>query len=199
MKSFIAASLIASAAAFAPASQPAASTQLAASPFANEIGAQAPLGFFDPLGICKDGNKENFDRLRYVELKHGRVAMLGVVGYLVTYAGVRFPGAEDIPAGWAALPALPKELWVQLFFTWGVMEAFNRDASDIHSSAPASEFPGDFRNGFIDFGWDKQSDAWKTNKRAIELNQGRAAQMGLLGLMVHDSMGNVKDILPLAN
>lgn len=200
MKSVIAASLIASAAAFAPVSGPASvSTSLnAASPFANEIGAQAPLGYFDPLGICADGNQETFDRLRYVELKHGRVAMLGVVGYLVTKAGVRFPGAEDIPSGWAALSALPKSLWVQLFFTWGVMEAFNRDASDIHADAPASEFPGDFRNGFLDFGWDKQTDAWKRNKRSIELNQGRAAQMGLLGLMVHDAMGNVNEILPLA-
>ncbi len=66
-----------------------------------------PLGFFDPLGAVADGNKENFDRLRWVELKHGRVAMLAVVGYLVTYAGVRFPGAEDIPSGFAALDNLP--------------------------------------------------------------------------------------------
>lgn len=66
-----------------------------------------PLGFFDPLGACANGDKENFDRLRWVELKHGRVAMLAVVGYLVTYAGVRFPGAEDIPSGFAALDNLP--------------------------------------------------------------------------------------------
>jgi hypothetical protein len=33
--------------------------------------------------------------------------MLAVVGYLVTYAGVRFPGAEDIPSGFAALDNLP--------------------------------------------------------------------------------------------
>ena len=66
-----------------------------------------PLGFFDPLGACANGDKENFDRLRWIELKHGRVAMLAVVGYLVTYAGVRFPGAEDIPSGFAALDNLP--------------------------------------------------------------------------------------------
>jgi hypothetical protein len=33
--------------------------------------------------------------------------MLAVVGYLVTYNGVRFPGAEDIPCGFAALDNLP--------------------------------------------------------------------------------------------
>ena len=53
-----------------------------------------------------------------------------------------------------------------------------------------------FRNGFLDFGWDSQSDEWKTKKRATELAQGRAAMMGLTGLMVHDAMGNVADILP---
>ena len=36
-------------------------------------------------------------------------------------------------------------------------------------------------------------------KRAIELNNGRAAQMGILGLMVHEKMGDIGDILPLGN
>mmetsp|Transcript_25460 Transcript_25460/g.37649 ORF Transcript_25460/g.37649 Transcript_25460/m.37649 type:complete len:117 (-) Transcript_25460:49-399(-) len=115
--------------------------------------------------------------------------MLAVVGYLVTYAGVRFPGAEDIPCGFAALPAVPGMVWAQMIATWATMEAANRDIG-------MSEFPGDFRNGFIDFGWDKQSDAWKESKRTIELNNGRAAQMGITALMVHDAMGNIKDVLP---
>lgn len=181
------ATLLASAAAFAPANQKAA-TSVAVNAFADELGAQAPLGYFDPLGICKDGNKANFDRLRYVELKHGRVAMLAVVGYLVTKAGIRFPGAEDIPAGFAALPALPVGVWVQMVFTWGVMEAINRDAFG------KAEFVGDFRNGALDFGWDKFDDATKMRKRAIELNNGRAAQMGILSLMVHDQLGNLDEI-----
>ena len=87
--------------------------------------------------------------------------------------------------------------------TWATMEAANQDqfkapwgTGKVESPA---EFKGDFRNGFIDFGWDKQSDAWKRSKRTVELNQGRAAMMGITGLMVHDYMGNVADILPLAN
>merc|ERR1719296_521032 len=51
-----------------------------------------------------------------------------------------------------------------------------------------SEFRGDFRNGF-DFGWDKQTEEWKQQKRAIELNNGRAAMTGILGLMVHEQLG----------
>jgi len=45
-------------------------------------------------------------------------SMLAVVGYLVTYAGVRFPGAEDIPSGFAALSAIPGAVWAQMIATW---------------------------------------------------------------------------------
>lgn len=75
MKSIaVLAAVCSSAAAFAPQGPAASSTSsssalMAASPFANEIGAQVPLGYWDPLGICADGNRENFDRLRYVEIK----------------------------------------------------------------------------------------------------------------------------------
>ena len=192
MKTAIVASLIASAAAFAPAQQGAASTSLAAKDYASEIGVQMPLGLWDPLNILDTCDDEKYDRLRATELKHGRVAMLGVVGYLTTYAGVRWPGLEDVPAGWAAWKALPTEVVGQMVASWIFMEMANRDQTG------EAEFDGDFRNGYLDFGWDSQSDEWKARKRAIELNQGRAAQMGLLGLMVHDAMGNVKDILPLA-
>merc|ERR1719273_3052132 len=185
MKLAIAAALAGSAAAFAPAPVAQTPTALSAD-LSGEIGALPPLGFFDPLGCVADGDKENFDRLRWVELKHGRVAMLAVVGYLVTYAGVRFPGAEDIPAGFAALSAVPGMVWAQMIATWTMMETANQDMSiapwGTGSGPSTAEFKGDFRNGALDFGWDKQSDAWKRNKRTIELNQGRAAMMGITGL-----------------
>jgi len=55
--------------------------------FESAIGAQAPLGFFDPLGLLKDADQERFDRLRKVEIKHGRISMLAVLGHLTTTAG----------------------------------------------------------------------------------------------------------------
>ncbi len=70
------------------------------------------------------------------------------------------------------------------------MEMANRDQTG------KSDFAGDFRNGYLDFGWDSQTAEWKAKKRTLELNQGRAAQMGVLGLMVHDALGNVATILP---
>ncbi|CAJ1943541.1 unnamed protein product [Cylindrotheca closterium] len=207
MKTTIIATLIASAAAFAPAHQAVRSTALNGVDLTKEIGAQAPLGFFDPTESC-GGNPTNaspeeveeFERKRWIELKHGRIAMLAVVGYLVTYAGVRFPGAEDVPAGFAALSAVPGMVWAQFAATTAMMEAANQDQFKAPwgtaEGESKAEFKGDFRNKFIDFGWDSQSDAWKRRKRTIELNQGRAAMMGIAGLMVHDQLGNVADILP---
>jgi hypothetical protein len=80
----------ASAAAFAPA--PVARTATAVKAFESEVGSQAPLNFWDPLGLVADGDKDKFDRLRYVELKHGRISMLAVLGQVVTKAGIRLPG-----------------------------------------------------------------------------------------------------------
>mmetsp|Transcript_6526 Transcript_6526/g.10888 ORF Transcript_6526/g.10888 Transcript_6526/m.10888 type:complete len:196 (-) Transcript_6526:94-681(-) len=191
MKCAILSTLLVGAAAFAPAQTGKASTALSADLTA-EVGAQAPLGCFDPLGVLgdpKDGDQEQFDQLRYIELKHGRVAMLAFTGYIVTYAGVRFPGAEDIPAGFAALSVVPGMVWAQMIGTWTMMEMANRDYTG------TGEFPGDFRNG-IDFGWGKLDEATKKKKRSIEINNGRAAQMGILGLMTHEMMGNI-DTLPI--
>jgi hypothetical protein len=192
MKSVIIASLVASAAAFAPA-QNAARTSVATNmAFEDSLGAQPPLGFFDPLGLVADGDQAKFDRLRFVEIKHGRISMLAIVGYLAQEAGVRLPGAidysgtafADIPNGFAALSAIPKAGLCQLLFFIGVLEA-----SVMKDATGENEFVGDFRNGYIDFGWDNFDDEEKASKRGIELNNGRAAQMGILGLMVHEQLG----------
>jgi len=191
MKFAVLATLIASAAAFAPASQTAKSST-ALSAFENEVGAQAPLGFFDPFGVVSDVDQATFDRLRYTEIKHGRICMLGVVGYLVTYAGIRLPfdidlsgkSFADIPSGFDAIGAIPDGGIAQLMAFIGFLEIFVM--KDVTGKG---EFVGDFRNGFFDLGWDSFSEETKLQKRAIELNQGRAAQMGLLALMVHEKLG----------
>ena len=38
-----------------------------------ELGVQAPVGFWDPLGLSADGDVDTFKRRRAVELKHGRI------------------------------------------------------------------------------------------------------------------------------
>jgi len=196
MKTAILASMLATAAAFAPAQQQKAScTPVKA--FEDELGAQPPLGFFDPLGLLAgDVEQERFDRLRYVEIKHGRICMLAFLGQITTRAGIFLPGSinlkgdsfDSFPNGIAALigpDSIPTAGLVQIIAFVGWLEIFfMRDVRGIG----VSEFVGDFRNGLIDFGWDDFDEETKLSKRAIELNNGRAAMTGILGLMVHEKI-----------
>jgi len=191
MKLFILSILAGAAAAFAPSTGKAPVTSLNMA-FESELGSQPPLGFFDPLGLVADGNEKTFDRLRYVELKHGRIAMLAVLGHVTTSAGIRLPGDIDfsgtsfasIPSGLGALSQIPGGGLFQLFAFIGFLEVF------VMKDITGGEFVGDFRNGFIDYGWDKLDEEEKYTKRAVELNNGRAAMMGILALMVHEKLGD---------
>jgi len=189
------ATLAAGAAAFAPtpAAKQAFSLGERSDALRNEVGAVAPLGFFDPLGLCADGDQARFDHLREVEIRHGRVSMLAVVGWLTTAAGVRLPGMEETPNGFKALAmtGMPSNVAGTVPLT--LMTVFILTAFMVDSTGE-NEFPGDYRNGFIDFGWDRFDDAMKLRKRNIELNNGRAAMMGILGIMVHEQLGNLNDI-----
>jgi len=176
------------AAAKAPVKSVARAKKVSSSSYGDALGAQAPLGFWDPLGMVANVDQERFDRLRGVELKHGRVSMLAFLGHVTTSAGVHFSGKisdtvnfADIKPGLAAFQNLPPYGALQIVLFIGWLEAFvMRDLTG------TAEFPGDYRNGFIDFGWDTFSDSDKLKKRSIELNNGRAAQMGILGLMMHE-------------
>mmetsp|Transcript_14320 Transcript_14320/g.29488 ORF Transcript_14320/g.29488 Transcript_14320/m.29488 type:complete len:203 (+) Transcript_14320:121-729(+) len=193
MKLAVLAALFGSAAAFAPAQTGKATSALNA--FESELGAQPPLGFFDPLGLLDDADQERFDRLRYVEIKHGRIAQLAFLGNIITRAGVHLPGNIDyagdsfdsFPNGWAAISgpdAIPGAGLAQIVAFIGALEL--GVMKDVTGEA---EFVGDFRNGALDFGWDSFDEETKLSKRAIELNNGRAAMMGILGLMVHEQLG----------
>lgn len=190
----ILASLFAGAVAFTPVPKTSSrSTVNNAHALDKEIGALVPLGFFDPLGLCADGDKEYFDHLREVEIRHGRVSMLAVWGWLATAAGQRLPGMEDAPFGFKALTmeGLPKEVRGTIPLTLMTVYFITNYMQD---SSGENAFPGDYRNGLIDFGWDQQTEEWQNRKRSIELNNGRAAQMGILGIMIHEQLGNLNEL-----
>merc|ERR1712151_307632 len=200
MKSVAALALIGSAAAFAPAQTGKAATALNA--FESELGSQPPLGFYDPLGLLDDADQERFDRLRFVEIKHGRISMLAFLGNIITRAGVHFGGNIDsagdsfdsFPNGIAAVlgpDAIPQAGFWQIVAFCGLLEL--GVMKDIEGTG--NEFVGDFRNGSIDFGWDKFDAETQLAKRAIELNNGRAAMLGILGLMIHEKLGGTIPIV----
>ena len=135
-----------------------------------------------------DGADEaRFNRLRYIEVKHGRIAMLAVLGHITTSSGVRLPGNIDysgtsfasIKTGIAGISDIPTAGLLQIVAFIGFLEVF------IMKDNQGNEFPGDLRNGMFTY---KGTDEELATKRAIELNNGRAAQMGILGLMVHEQL-----------
>ena len=154
--------------------------------FNKEVGAQAPLGFWDPLGLLKNADQERFDALRKYEVKHGRVAMLAVLGHIVTSAGVRLPGDiaygvpfSSIKTGLAVLGSAPAPGLLQVFIFVGIIES--------GFAYKEKEIADDSVKYMKAYGW---SDATQKSKAAIELNNGRAAQMGIFGLMTHELINN---------
>ncbi len=138
-------------------------------------------------------DQERFDRLRYVEVKHGRISMLAVAGHL-TAQNYRFPGYlsydakltfADMPNGVAAISKIPPLGLAQIVAFVGFLELA------VMKNVEGS-FPGDMTNGGNPFGaqWDAMSEETKLSKRAIELNNGRAAQMGILAMMIHEEISN---------
>jgi len=170
------------ASAFAPSSVRSTSSALKMS-FENAIGAQPPLGFWDPLGLLADADEEKFNRLRTVETKHGRIAQLAILGHLVTTAGYRLPTSltpgydlSKVKTGLAALTELPVEAIFGTLLTVALIEGgYAARAEDIEAAQLKAS------------GWDQETI---DKKLAIELNNGRAAQMGILALMVHEKLDN---------
>merc|ERR1712122_234274 len=60
--------------------------------FESELGVQAPVGFWDPVGFTKDGDEASFKRRRSVEIKHGRVCMLATIDYIIPEITGKLPG-----------------------------------------------------------------------------------------------------------
>jgi len=66
--------------------------------FASECNPE--ISYFDPLGLADKQfwsltNAETIAFLRHSEMKHGRIAMLGFLGYVVQANGWHFPWATE--------------------------------------------------------------------------------------------------------
>ena len=177
------AALVGSAAAFAPAQSGRAATSLAVNEL--EIGTTAPLGVYDPLGWL-DTEPEAFERRRAVERKHGRVAMAAVVGSIIHHNDIEFDGYlspsqnlkfADVPNGVDGIRSIPTAGLLQILFFFALVEL---------AWMPASKYDGDYGVGW--FGDAIEDPEEKARKLNAEINNGRAAMMGILGIMVHDVM-----------
>ena len=145
---------------------------------AKEVGVTAPLGKFDPLGFSRKADAAIMKKYRDSELKHGRVAMLAVLGVLTQE---RFHPLYDGKLSGnplAAFNGVPAFGWVQIIIFCGILEfTFAAVAKDENYSV------GDYY-GISSRISDKDSEAW-VGFQNRELNNGRAAMFGILGELTH--------------
>jgi len=164
-----------------------------------EIGVTPPLGVYDPLNLLAtpvEYPRRSYDRYVELEIKHGRIAMLATLGVITTEAGFRFPGYlsksldlkfEDVPGGaltsYAAVPALG---WLQIVAFIVILELG-------YGATPPGNAPGDVGGP----SWIRYDDPEvKKFKLNAERNNGRAAMMGITGMMIHNALG-VDSLFPI--
>jgi len=205
--------LIGSAAAFAPSrtgSRVATSTNAAIDDLKSIAEKSNPvLKYYDPLDLADLsiwGNDQDASIafLRHAEIKHGRIAMFAFVGYIVHANGIRFPFPIDLdgtpypsslspPQAWDDLSDAAK--WQIILFI-GFLEMWSELAGTHYMRGGQ---PGKFPN-FSDypdliwhpvpfnlydpFGFSKNKSAEAKERGLIsELNNGRLAQIGILGFL----------------
>lgn len=138
-----------------------------------QVGVTEPLGYFDPLGFCPQGDEKTFRKLRAAELKHGRVAMMGAVGAVFQHY-IQFPGFEKVPTGLSAVNEAPGSYGaIALFLVAGVLEMFVWTESD-------DKAPGNFGDPA---GWTQVGDGYSVDMRNRELNNGRMAMFAVAGII----------------
>jgi len=155
--------------------------------FENELGVQAPIGFWDPVGFTKTGDEAAFKRRREVEIKHGRVSMLATMGYITPEVSGKFPGYlsplnnlkfEDIPNGLAALKVVPIGGWAQILAYCFLCELEAFDPKDREPGALG------FKPPFLY----TKDPALRTRRLAAELANGRLAMMAIIGMFFQDGL-----------
>jgi hypothetical protein len=178
------------------------------------------VGYFDPLKLSEgdfwdQGNEATIGFLRHAEIKHGRVAMAGFVGYCLHENGIHFPW-KPFDAGYEGLSApaiwdnLPQAARLQILLTIGFFEFWSESSYILKQDGQTHYMrggkPGFFPSFkelphpvpwslFDPFGFTKKlSDEKKAKKLLAEVNNGRLAMIGLMSLL---SAAKVPGSIPL--
>ena len=171
-------------------------------------GVSAPLGFFDPLALSKSVPEGRARFYREVELKHGRIAMLASAGFVVAERfHPLFGGDNDLPS-YVAFQATPLQAsWIAVLAVIMVLEL----SSVASFETPLPPFdawsyklglggsPWSVRRDHTpgDLGWDPlslkpTSAAELLEMQTMEINHGRAAMIGISGMVAQEVVTGVK-------
>jgi hypothetical protein len=180
------------------------------------------LKYYDPLQLATttiwgETNEATIGFLRQAEVKHGRVAMAAFVGYIVQSNGIHFPfpistdgtpypfAAGSPPEQWDALSTAAK---AQIIIFIGFLEWWSEAAGTHYMrGGKPGEFPAFSSNPdliphpvplnlFDPFGFSsKKSEAQKAEGLVKELNNGRLAQIGIIGFLAEQKVAGSVPLL----
>merc|ERR1719498_2293445 len=173
------------------------------------------VGYFDPLKLSEgefwgQSNDATIGFLRHAEIKHGRVAMAGFVGYCLHENGVHWPWrlstslpdyssfeGLSAPAVWDATPQAAR---LQILIVIGFFEFWSESSYVLEKDGTShymrggkpgyfpswGELPHPALNLYDPFKFQKKnpmSEEQKSKRLNVEINNGRLAMLGLMSLI----------------
>jgi hypothetical protein len=148
-------------------------------------GATKPLGYFDPLGFAKNKKESELVKLREAELKHGRWGMISALAIPVTEAVTHEQAIHVLDnanmltiSGFTTVVALSE--WRSMLLGWE-----NPFTNSSNYFVMKSDYqPGDLglKASFVGNEKSFMFDA--------EINNGRLAMIGSLGMIVQELVSN---------
>jgi hypothetical protein len=154
-------------------------------------GIAGPLGFFDPVGFCNQATEGRLCFYREVEVKHGRLAMLASLGFLVgeQYHPL-FGGEVDTPSYLAFQQTPLQTFWPAVVAALAIPETFsiltfnNPTEPDGLWTVQKDREGGDL--GFDPLSIKPENPKKFKEMQTKELNNGRLAMLAAAGMVAQE-------------
>ncbi|KAH8083436.1 chlorophyll A-B binding protein [Aureococcus anophagefferens] len=157
-------------------------------------------GPIEPSGLFWE-DKESLARRRAVEIKHGRISMMAFLGMMVQELGITFPGSINLDGsvqfsdilkdgmGFAAINNIPKFGLFQIVAFGFIAETAAMPATQ-YTGGPRTSPAATTAAGTIPGGYPftTQIEDPTAARATCELQNGRAAMLGVTGAMMHSQL-----------
>ena len=164
-------------------------------------GVAGPLGFFDPLGFCKEATEGKIKFYREVEVKHARMAMLAAIGFPLAEQFHPLFASDDAPSFTAFQQTPLQTFWPVVVGVIAIAEVFSvftfQNPASYVNGEPAEPWTMRLDHQAGDLGFDpmglKPTDPKEfAEMQTKELNNGRLAMIAIAGMVVQEGITGAK-------